>query len=75
MTTENIVCEVCKSADVSNVLDLGMHPLCDDLLRIGASEVCEEFKIEIALCNNCFTAHQLHPVPKRKLFPSSYHYR
>lgn len=75
MITENIVCEVCKSSDISNVLDLGMHPLCDDLLRIGASETCEEFRIEIALCNNCFTAHQLHPVPKRKLFPSSYHYR
>jgi hypothetical protein len=69
------MCEVCKSNDLVTVLDLGSHPLCDDLLKIDSSEVCEEFKIEIALCNHCLTAHQLHPVPKRKLFPSSYHYR
>ena len=70
-----IICEVCHSNDVVHVLDLGNHPLCDDLLKIGATEMCEEFRIEIALCNNCLTAHQQHPVPKRKLFPSSYHYR
>jgi SAM-dependent methyltransferase len=72
---EKVICEVCKSGDLTTVLDLGMHPLCDDLLEIGATETCEEFQIEIALCNHCLTAHQLHPVPKRKLFPTSYHYR
>ena len=75
MKVEKSICEVCKSVDLTTVLDLGMHPLCDDLLEIGATEKCEEFRIEIALCNHCLTAHQLHPVPKRKLFPSSYHYR
>ncbi len=68
-------CEVCHAADIIPVLDLGEHPLCDDLIKIGASEKCEEYRIEIALCNQCLTAHQLHPVPKRKLFPNSYHYR
>ena len=57
------------------VLDLGSHPLCDDLIRIGSHEQCEEFRIEIAFCSNCKTAHQMHSVPKRRLFPSSYHYR
>lgn len=75
MKLEKSICEVCKSVDLTTVLDLGMHPLCDDLLEIEANEKCEEFRIEIALCNHCLTAHQLHPVPKRKLFPSSYHYR
>ena len=69
------ICEVCKSNDLVTVLDLGSHPLCDYLLKIDTSEICKEFQIEIALCNHCLTAHQLHPVPKRKLFPSSYHYR
>jgi len=69
------MCEVCFSSDLTTVLDLGDHPLCDDLIEIGSQEVCEEYKIEIAMCNKCLTAHQLHPVPKRKLFPSSYHYR
>jgi len=75
MKLNNKVCEVCHSDDLVEVLDLGWHPLCDDLLKVGSEENCEEFKIEIALCNKCFTAHQLHPVPKKKLFPSSYHYR
>lgn len=72
---KKIECEVCHSQNVTTVLDLGEHPLCDDLLKIDSTDKCEEYKIEIALCNNCLTAHQLHPVPKRKLFPSSYHYR
>jgi len=75
MDANKHICEVCHSGNIVPVLDLGDHPLCDDLLVIGAEDECEEYKIEIALCNNCLTAHQLHPVPKRKLFPSSYHYR
>jgi len=75
MVANKKICEVCHSNDLVPVLNLGNHPLCDDLLKIGTDEKCEEFQIEIALCNNCLTAHQLHPVPKRKLFPSSYHYR
>lgn len=75
MSEKKIVCEVCGSNDVTNVLDLGKHPLCDDLLQIGSKDKCEEFEIEIALCRQCLTAHQVYPVPKRRLFPSSYHYR
>jgi SAM-dependent methyltransferase len=73
--TINTKCEICNSTNLTPVLDLGLHPLCDDLLKIGSLESCEEFKIEIVLCNQCFTAHHLYPVPKRKLFPNSYHYR
>lgn len=68
-------CEVCKSTDVIPVLNLGKHPMCDDLIPVGNPAVCEEFEIEISLCKQCLTAHQMHPVPKRRLFPSSYHYR
>ena len=75
MKINNIGCEVCKSTDLVAALDLGLHPLCDDLLAIGATDKCEEFRIEIALCSRCLTAHHLHQVPKRKLFPASYHYR
>lgn len=75
MNPLNNICEVCKSHDVSTVLNLGKHPMCDDLLQIGSRETCEEFEIEISLCKECMTAHQVHPVPKRRLFPTSYHYR
>jgi SAM-dependent methyltransferase len=57
------------------VLDLGLHPLCDDLVRVGDSRLCREYQIEILYCENCRTAHQRFQVPKQELFPISYHYR
>lgn len=68
-------CEICKSTDITPVLDLGHHALCDDLLAIGSPDQCEKFQIKINFCNHCLTAHHAFPVPKRRLFPSSYHYR
>jgi hypothetical protein len=57
------------------VLALGSHPLCDDLVPVGDTRICEEFPIEIKFCRVCWTAHQAFQVPKAKLFPPSYHYR
>lgn len=68
-------CEVCGNADLVSVLDLGMHPMCDDLVSIGEDRTCREYPIEILFCKQCVTAHQRFQVPKHELFPSSYHYR
>ena len=68
-------CEVCGNNDLVSVLDLGLHPMCDDLVRIGDSRICNEYPIEILFCRNCNTAHQRFQVPKEDLFPLSYHYR
>jgi hypothetical protein len=68
-------CEVCGDEDLASVLDLGLHPLCDDLVPLGESRQCREYPIEILLCRNCNTAHQRFQVPQRELFPASYHYR
>jgi len=68
-------CEVCDSVDLVQVLDLGNHPLCDDLIKVGDTRTNEEFPIVIMLCKNCYTAHQKYQVPKEKLFPTDYHYR
>ncbi len=68
-------CEVCGSKKLSPVLDLGNHPMCDDLIPTSEDSICEEYPIKIAYCKNCFTAHQIYQVPKKKLFPSDYHYR
>ena len=68
-------CEVCNHNKLNEVLDLGNHPLCDDLIPVGDSRKCKEYPIKIAFCENCFTAHQLYQVPKRLLFSDSYHYR
>ncbi len=73
--TEIHRCEVCGAASLRPVLDLGRHPLCDDLVAIGDSRVCMEYPIEILFCDSCRTAHQRFQVPKQELFPSSYHYR
>ena len=56
------------------VLDLGRHPMCDDLVPVGNPRVCKEYPIEILFCNVCKTGHQKFQVPKEELFPKSYHY-
>ncbi|MDI1266929.1 MAG: class I SAM-dependent methyltransferase [bacterium] len=68
-------CEVCGTSGLTKVLDLGNHPLCDDLVPVGDPRFPETYPIDIAFCPNCKTAHQSHQVPKRTLFPNSYHYR
>lgn len=68
-------CEVCGNNKLESVLDLGRHPMCDDLISIGDNRVCKEYPIEILFCRNCSTAHQRFQVPKEDLFPTTYHYR
>jgi SAM-dependent methyltransferase len=68
-------CEVCGSSDLRKALDLGSHPLCDDLVPVGDPRVPENHPIDIVFCPVCKTAHQSFQVPKRLLFPDSYHYR
>ena len=68
-------CEVCGNHKLIPVLDLGLHPMCDDLVNIGEERECREYPIDILYCDNCITAHQRFQVPKHELFPRSYHYR
>ena len=69
------LCEVCGNDKLLSVIDLGMHPMCDDLVLVGESRICQEYPIEIMFCKTCLTAHQRFQVPKRDLFPKTYHYR
>lgn len=68
-------CEVCGSNRLTPVLDLGLHPMCDDLVPIDDQRVCREYPIDILFCETCITAHQRFQVPKEELFSASYHYR
>ncbi|MDA9985673.1 class I SAM-dependent methyltransferase [Alphaproteobacteria bacterium] len=72
---ETQFCEVCGNLDLKPVLNLGLHPLCDDLVESSDNRICNEFPIEVLHCVLCNTAHQRFQVPKELLFPSSYHYR
>lgn len=69
------ICEVCGSINLQEVLDLGKHPLCDDLIPEGSTAVSPKYPIVILLCQICKTAHQKFQVPKIQLFPNTYHYR
>lgn len=71
--TEN--CQVCGFKLPQATLNLGKHPLCDDLIPISSSRTCEEYLISIALCKNCLTCNQVYNIKKEKLFPQDYHYR
>lgn len=68
-------CEVCGNQEMIEVLNLGTHPLCDDLVPIGNSAICKEYPIVIMYCCKCYTAHQKYQVEKKLLFPKDYHYR
>jgi SAM-dependent methyltransferase len=78
MTTEmNQIqkCEVCNNSSLIDVLDLGLHPMCDDLVTINSDWICNEYPITISFCKICYTAHQKFQIPKADLFPKTYHYR
>ncbi len=75
MLLEITDCEICGHKDLLPVLNLGLHPMCDDLVELNNSRVCKEYPIEILFCKKCVTAHQRFQVPKNELFPHNYHYR
>jgi SAM-dependent methyltransferase len=68
-------CEVCGNKALRSVLNLGPHPMCDDLVPIGDPRQCRSYPIEIMFCDTCRTAHQRFQIPKDQLFPPTYHYR
>jgi len=68
-------CEVCSNEEIVEVLNLGNHPMCDDLVETNDSRMCREYPIVIMYCKRCDTAHQKFQIPKAELFPKTYHYR
>lgn len=68
-------CEVCTNSQLGLAIELGNHPMCDDLVTVGDSRICKEYPIEILYCSSCQTAHQRFQIPKQDLFPKTYHYR
>ena len=65
-------CQICNSS-LSNFLDLGKQPLCDDLRT--KPFVNKFYKLQIKFCKKCLTAFQKYNVNKKVLFPKNYHYR
>jgi hypothetical protein len=67
-------CSICDNK-LESVLNLGKHPLCDDLKRIGSKKKNKSYLIEILFCNFCKTAFQKKNINKKILFHKDYHYR
>jgi hypothetical protein len=74
-TVPSFNCQVCGEPLPAPVLDLGLQPMCDDLIPIGDVRHCTAYPIQISLCPACLTAHQSFNIRKEVLFPSKYHYR
>ena len=53
-------------------MNLGEHPLCDDLIN-WLNTTCAMYPIDIVFCTNCFTAFQIMTL-RRSFFPKT-HYR
>jgi hypothetical protein len=67
-------CSTCNSKIVKE-LDLGMHPLCDDLIKINSKKTSKEYLVNIYYCKKCLIAYQRFVVDKQILFQKTYHYR
>mgnify|MGYP001331450162 FL=1 len=67
-------CEICNKNLVESV-ELGLHPLCDDLIKINSKKNSVLYPITISYCKKCVTAYQKYQVKKKILFPKNYHYR
>lgn len=68
-------CHVCGAVLPPPDLDLGLQPMCDDLVEVGDERVNVSYPIQISMCPICYTAHQVWQIRKETLFPSNYHYR
>lgn len=68
-------CEVCSHDLQGPRINLGKHPLNDDMQKIGVISTSKKYPQEIQLCSICLTAHQLYPVKKETLFFPEYRYR
>jgi hypothetical protein len=68
-------CGVCNNTFLTSVMNLGDHPLPDDLVPFGDDRVCIEYPIEVMFCDVCKTAQQRWELPKAQLFFPEYHYR
>jgi SAM-dependent methyltransferase len=66
-------CRVCKSTDLTPVLDLGMMPLADRLVDDPQEEE-PFFPLELAFCNGCSLVQIMHTVDPEVLFADRYPY-
>ena len=62
------ICEVCGSKNLQSALNLGLSPLCDDLIKFKSNRKSKLYKIQIYTCAVCITAFQKYNVNKKNYF-------
>lgn len=68
-------CRSCRHTGLMPVLDLGMMPLSDGLVKAEQLETAEDFyPLEMAFCTECALVQILKTVPPEKLFCEDYPY-
>lgn len=65
-------CQICNSS-LSNFLNLGKQPLCDDLKSKPNKN--KFYNLQVKFCKKCLTGFQKYNINKKVLFPKNYHYR
>jgi hypothetical protein len=68
-------CDVCGNDKLINSINLGSHPLQDDLVPVGDDRECVRYPTEVVFCDVCKTAHMKYQLPKKTLFQPSYSHR
>jgi len=68
-------CSICGQPLIT-ALDLGQHPLCDDLQsNVDSSLKVKTYPINIKHCPCCLTSYNTTYIHPNLLFPPNYHYR
>ena len=60
------ICEVCNNPKLKKVLDLGRHPLCDDLVPLNSKKKNKFYKIQIFLSKMFYRSSKISS--KKKYF-------
>jgi SAM-dependent methyltransferase len=70
MSLKNFVCRSCESSSGSEVIDLGLQPLANNLLPVLPEQAGEEprFPLIVDVCNDCFLMQLRELVPPVSLF-------
>jgi SAM-dependent methyltransferase len=70
MSLKNFVCRSCESSSGSEVIDLGLQPLANNLLPVPPEQAGEEprFPLIVDVCNDCFLMQLRELVPPVSLF-------
>jgi SAM-dependent methyltransferase len=70
MSPKHFTCRSCGSLSGSEVLDLGLQPLANNLLPVPPEEAGEEprFSLIVDVCNDCFLMQLRELVPPVRLF-------